>query len=78
MSNGSTGPGGSAVQSNPTATIIQHPKLPSKASMYERIFLGVGINLLFSIVTDPAKLAEFTEYLTPIRDALNQALPPGE
>lgn len=56
-------------------TTIQHPPLPSTATTIERIALPMAFGIVNTLVRDPAKAEELREYMTPLRDALNQAYP---
>lgn len=56
-------------------TTIQHPPLPSTASTIERIALPMAFSIVNTLVRDPHKAEELREYMTPLRDALNEAYP---
>lgn len=57
------------------STTIQHPPLPSTASTIEKIALPMAFSIVNTLVRDPEKAEELREYMTPLRDALNEAYP---
>lgn len=57
-------------------TTLQHPKLPSTATMIERIALPFAFSLITALIHNPAHAAELQEYMEPLRDTLNAVYPP--
>lgn len=43
----------------------------------EEYLIGIGINIILTLLKDPKKVAKFRKALIKVRDALNAAFPPG-
>lgn len=60
---------------NVQATTLNHPKLPADATLIEKIALPFVFSLVTATIKNPAHAAELQEYMSALRDALNEAYP---
>lgn len=61
--------------SAPISTTLQHPPLPSNATLIERIALPMVFSIVIGTVKNPQHAGELQEYMLAVRDAINAAYP---
>jgi hypothetical protein len=54
---------------------LVHPKLPTGATLIEKIALPMVFSVITSVVKNPDHAAELQEYMIAVRDAIDAAYP---